>query len=436
MPFIGVQFRLFMKNGFFIVPLYPKFILFFNMKRFPILGVVMLLSLLNAMAQRDGFSYKFYGFARGDLFVNSVSNIELFDGLFYLYPTRPQLDRDGENVNGFWNTGFYMLTTRFGVDMQGPSIFGATTTAKVEIDFAGYPGSNTMLRLRHSFIQFNWEKGHTVTVGQTWHPLFGEVAPRMMNISTGAPFQPFSRTPQLRYTYGYKDFSVIAAALYQFQHTSIGPLGPSTSYMRNAVLPELYAGIAYKRGGAYVTLGLDYTSIRPRIKSDTGYKVDEWLSTPSAMLAASYSKNLFSISGKTVYGRNLAHTTMLGGYGVREVDATTGAYRYTPYSHASSWLNLTYGRTYRVGVFGGYSKNLGTSHALSSEAKVYGRGLDIDQLYSLSTHFSYNLPHWTMGFEYGYTAAYYGDLDLQSGTIVNAVPTGNQRFMLLLCYHF
>ena len=42
--------------------------------------------LLPVTAQKKNFTYKFYGFVRGDLFYNTRANMAPVDGNFYLYP--------------------------------------------------------------------------------------------------------------------------------------------------------------------------------------------------------------------------------------------------------------------------------------------------------------------------------------------------------------
>ena len=55
------------------------------MRRITLLLVGML-ALFSTTAQRKNFTYKFYGFVRGDLFYNSRANMAPIDGNFYLYP--------------------------------------------------------------------------------------------------------------------------------------------------------------------------------------------------------------------------------------------------------------------------------------------------------------------------------------------------------------
>lgn len=72
---------------------------------------------LPVTAQRENFSYKFYGFVRGDLYYNTRDNAESVDGVFYLYPLRKDLDPNGKDLNANSNSSFYTFTTRLGMDI-------------------------------------------------------------------------------------------------------------------------------------------------------------------------------------------------------------------------------------------------------------------------------------------------------------------------------
>lgn len=143
---------------------------------------------------KENFSYKFYGQVRGDLFYNSRANAEIVDGLFHLYPKDVALDADGKDLNASPNGSFYLLYSRLGIDVQGPKVGSAKTSLKLEADFRGSGSNWAVLRIRHAYVNLDWGKS-AVLIGQTWHPLFGEVFPQMLNLSTGAPFQPFNRQP-------------------------------------------------------------------------------------------------------------------------------------------------------------------------------------------------------------------------------------------------
>ena len=166
-------------------------------------------------AQKKNFDYSFYGFVRGDIYYNSRNNIESVDGLFYLYPADRSDDADGKDLNANPNGSFYTFTTRLGLNMKGPDIGIAKTSATIESDFGGTTDINFMLRLRQAYVKFDWQKGSSLLLGQTWHPMFGEVIPNILNLSTGAPFQPFNRSPQIKYQYKKKSFTWTTSAIYQ-----------------------------------------------------------------------------------------------------------------------------------------------------------------------------------------------------------------------------
>lgn len=391
-------------------------------------------------AQKKDFSYNFYGFVRGDWYYNSRQNNEAVDGLFYLFPKKEELDAQGNDLNAKPNGSFYTFTTRLGVDLKGPDIGTAKSSAKIETDFGGSSvAGHFMLRIRQAYVKLDWDSGSSALLGQTWHPFFGEVIPQVLNLSTGAPFQPFYRTPQLRYQYTTGRFKMQASALYQLMYLSTGPYGKTEDYMKNGIWPELSIGIDYAHNGFLVGAGAAMLSLKPRIKSEMGekiYSVDERITTFSFEAHAKYTRRLFHVAGRALLTSNMNHTAIIGGYGVSKIDPVTGEQKYTPFRHATGWVNAVYGSRWQGGVFGGYTKNLGSSKALVATDKIYGLGMDLDQLMTASAHFSYNLPHWKIGVEYQATTGSYGDTDLSSGKIKNTDDVTNHRIFALFMYYF
>lgn len=393
-------------------------------------------------AQKKNFSYQFYGFVRGDLFYNTRANQAPVDGNFYLYPLDHDYDRDGKDINAVPNGSFYTFTTRLGMDMQGPKIGKAKSSAKVEVDFGGFSASTTMLRIRQAYIALDWEYSRLL-IGQTWHPLFGSVVPDVLNLSTGAPFQPFNREPQLTYTWRTGNFALTASALWQLQYTSSGPDGPSEKYLKNSCVPEFYAGADYRSGRWVAGAGLHLISLKPRTVSEgtdaagNSYrtKVNERMTTFSCEAHFHYQAPDWSIAAKTLMASCLDHTALLGGYGISYIDAETGEQRYTPMRHSTSWVNLTVGKRWKGHLYAGYTKKLGCSKALVSEEQ-YGLGLNIDQLCVCNVAFSYNLPHWQIGVEYLPATAWYGDTNLANGRVVNTHAVTNHRVLGLVMYYF
>ncbi len=229
------------------------------MKKYILISLC-LLTAAGSFAQNKDFKFKFYGQIRTDFYYNSRANEETVDGLFYMYPKDKVRDEDGNDLNSTPNSNFYTLYSRLGVDVAGPKLGTAKTSAKVEIDFRGTGTSYSVIRLRHAYLNLDWGKS-ALLLGQTWHPLFGNVSPQILNLSVGAPFQPFSRAPQIRYRYTEKNFQLTGAAIWQSQYLSQGPAGKSQEYIKKSCIPEIYIGADYKNGGLLAGVGIEMLSL-------------------------------------------------------------------------------------------------------------------------------------------------------------------------------
>ena len=384
---------------------------------------------------KKGFELKLYGQVRADLFYNTRANAESVDGLFYSYPMDIKLDAEGNDLNDQDNSNMYLLYSRLGLDVKGPKLGSAKTSAKIEFDFRGSGTTLSLIRLRHAYFNFDWGKS-SVLAGQTWHPFFGEVSPQMLNLNTGAPFQPFSRAPQVRYRFNHNGLQLTASAVWQSQFLSNGPDGKSNKYIKNSCVPEIHFGADYKTSNLIVGAGADMTSLVPRTQSTVDgnvFKVNERITTVSGEVHAKYTTPMWYFAAKSTLASNLTQTSMLGGYGVCDIDPITGQQSYTPTYNSSSWVNVVWGKKWKVGAFGGYMKNLGTTKEVSS---LIGTGVDVDQIVCGSAEVTYNLPHWRIGLEYNYTAAWYGDLNKANGKIVNTHSVDNHRIVASATFSF
>lgn len=397
-----------------------------------------------AMAQKKGFSYKFYGQVRADLFYNTRTNSETVDGLFYMYPLDKLPDADGNDLNDQGNGNLYALYSRVGVDVAGPMLGKARTSAKVEVDFRGSGTSYSLFRLRHAYFNLDWGTS-ALLVGQTWHPLYGDVAPEILNLNMGAPFQPFSRAPQVRYRFTRKHFQLTASAIWQSQYLSVGPASDkageastskSQNFIKNSCVPEFYVGMDYRRPELIAGAGVHVSSIRPRTKSVVGsdtYKVDERVTGVSAEAHLKYTHERFLLSAKSVLGTNLTQTSTVGGYGITSVDPRTGEQTYTPLRTSATWLNVAYGKTWRPALFFGYLKNLGASMEVSD---VLGTGTNLDQLLNATAELTYNRGNWKLGAEYSLCNAWYGDEFSAKAKALSSHTVMNHRVVMTAIYQF
>ena len=407
------------------------------MKKYILLSFC-LMAVSGSFAQTKDFKFKFYGQVRTDLYYNSRANQETVDGLFYMYPKDRNRDPDGNDLNSTPNGNFYTLYSRLGVDVAGPQLGTAKTSAKVEMDFRGTSTSYSVVRLRHAYFNLDWGKS-ALLLGQTWHPLFGDVSPQILNLSVGAPFQPFSRAPQIRYRYTNRSFQFTGAAVWQSQYLSQGPAGKSQEYIKKGCIPEIYIGANYKEGGWLAGAGIEMLSLKPRTEAigenGESYKVNERITTLSYEAHVKYTNSKWFIGAKSVLGSNLTQASGLGGFGIKSIDERTGKQKYTPIRFSSSWLNVVYGQKWKPGVFVGYAKNLGTSDALVSN-KLYGTGTNLDQLMTAGAELTYNVPHWKFGLEYTLSSAWYGSLKQSNGKITDTHAVCNNRIVAVAMFMF
>lgn len=415
------------------------------LRLFWVLLPLLLPQLLFSQDKKD-FGFNFYGQVRADLFYNSRSNSETVDGLFYMYPKDHSYDADGNDLNAKPDGSLYTMYSRLGVDVTGPEIGrGITTSAKVEVDFRGGGTNYYMIRLRQAYFNLGFGRS-SLLVGQTWHPFYGDVAPDILNLNMGAPFQPFSRAPQVRYMYENRNFQLKATALWQSQYLSVGPsssqagvisIQKSQNFIKNSCVPELALNLDYKGSGWIAGAGVDMTSIVPRTQSEyegNVYKVKERITTVSAEAHVKYSGNDWLVAAKSVFGSNFTQASGVGGYGIKSVDARTGEQEYSPVRVSSTWINVAYGKKLRPGVFVGYLKNLGASDDVSG---VLGTGIGdgLDQLVSASAELTYNLPHWKFGVEYMASTAWYGSL-VQDARIEDTHSVTNHRVVFTALFQF
>jgi len=389
-----------------------------------------------AFAQEQTTKTKIYGYVGNDFFYNSRQNVEMVDGIIQLFPKPIELNA-GVDKNTVAQAEMLSVNTRLGVDITGTPVLGAKTSGKIEADFAGFGTSYYVFRIRQAYMKLNWAKTELL-VGQTWHPLFGSVLPSTFSANAGAPFQPFNRSPQVRLKQSLSStLSFTAAALYEMQYASQGPQGTINTYMKNALLPNLFVGLENKNAHWTNGIGVDFKSIKPDVK---------YVSSLSAVAYSQYVNNKFQIKAKAIYGENLSDQLMLGGYGVSKYAAdSTTVLKYTNFNNLSTWLNVVYGTKIQVGVLLGLSQNLGTNENLAARKggkyTAYGYGYYdatqsiVDHLYRVAPEVSYNLSNVRFGLEYDFTTAAYGTIQ-RDGSSTNPYTVNNHRVLASVMYIF
>lgn len=424
-------------------------------------AVLLALFVSAGFAQDKVVKAEIYGFIRNYFTYDSRSCVQSNEGLFNMLPNDIKPGANGEDLNAIPSVRFLSMTTRFGLNVSGPEIWGAKSTAKIESDFCGASsGTAFNLRIRQAYAKLAWEKSDLL-VGQAWHPMSGDLMPEVFSLATGAPFNPFNRSPQVRYNYSpAKGLTFTASALYQYQYGSVGLDGKtSNTYSRNALVPELFVGMTAKGKHLSGGFGANASTITPRVAIDSlKTRVDEHLTSVSAMVFGSLKVDDLSVRAKAMYGQNTSHMQQPTGYGVVS-EATDGTYTYESMQLGSAWITMMYGKKLRYGFFAGWMKNFGSAgnafvdnRLVKTDAEgnktylvdgakkdgyafVTRNNTGMDQACRFSPIVTYKVENMTIGFEYEFTAAAYGDYQ-PNGKVADSDWVANHRVCMMLKYDF
>ena len=418
-------------------------------------------------------NFKLYGFIRNYFTYDSRESVSGTGDLFYYLPKDVKMV-DGLDIHDQSSFVYLSLTSRLGVDVTGYSIGNAHFSAKIEGDFysglsnssnasAGeyFPGNTKIsgtatARLRQAFVTVTWKelgekKANSVALkmGQAWHPMAADM-PHVFSLEAGAPFGPFSRTPQVTMDANLgKNWVLSASAIWQMQYQSSGPIGASATYMKYGMTPEIYAGVTYKTGGFLMRVGADLLSIKPRVLGEQGDKTVRVSDRKTSLLGyvyAQYSHKNFAVKAKTTFGEGGEHMNLMSGYAKIKENAD-GSWEYASLRNSSSWLSLSYGKKWQGVLFLGYVKNLGLAEGAGSplaKGDVYfcSNGFsNINQIYRINPQVIYNIGKMNLGLEYQWTSVQYGEYEdgklNEYGLADKGLHwVGNNRISLMVKYNF
>lgn len=401
-------------------------------------GCLLLATTHGLKAQRkdeDKINLSFSGFIKTDVLYDTRQTVSIREGHFLLYPKDSSLDPDGRDLNARDTFHILSIQSRLALKITGPEVLRARPTGYIEGEFFGHsdPDINGF-RLRHAYLKLNWKKSELL-IGQFWHPMFiTENFPEVVSFNTGAPFEPFSRAPQIRFTWMPGPISLSATALSQRDFASTGPDGASTVYLRNAAFPELDMKAVYDGKNFLVGAGLNWLKIVPRLATSTGYQASESIASGAGYFFGQLKITALTIKVQAAYGGNLHHLTMLGGYGVTEIgQAPALRWQYAPINTGSAWIELqSNGRKWQTGIFGGYSRNYGARKELIGP--IYARGDSLDHLFRIAPRLVLNAGKVRLAQEIELTSAAYGSRDLRGR--VNPERTVTNLRLLFAAYYF
>ncbi len=378
-------------------------------------------ALYSGQAVATDKTISFSGYVKTDLYFDTRNTASARDGQFMLFPLNVVRDSEGKDINSNPQFNIISIQTRLRTSITGPDAFGAKSSGFIETAFFGSAEGNiNTLRMRHAFLKLDWDKTELL-VGQTWHPLFvAQSFPGTVSLSTGAPFQAFSRNPQVRLTHSMGSLSAILAAM--SHRDGSGPGG--TQALRNAVVPNLHAQIQGSAGSILGGAGIDFKriDIDPQqydpVNSIAGFG---YLNIPVGPIT---SKSYF------IYGENLMDHMLLGGVALHSDGKTL-----VPYRTVSAWHDLTTGfmgnpenTRFELGLYTGFSRNLGTDEDNIIRVQGFARGMDIDYLYRIAPRAQIQSGPVRFSLELDVTTAAYGDFK-SDGTVDKTRDVTNYRIL-------
>ena len=417
------------------------------MKKVFLMAAALVVSLPFVSAQDSlKVSVKPYGFVRNYLTFDSRKTYTTVGGEYNMIPF--DMDTvDGVDLNEVPSMQLQALSSRFGVNVSGPKLGRWASSGKLEGDFGGFGNNNTVLRLRLAYLRLVCG-GSELVVGQDWHPLSGSIMPEVLGMAAGAPFRPHSRTPQVRASHYWGSLGFTAALLWQLQYMNNGPEGASIKYFNNALWPEAFLGVNLKAGVLYMQVGVDAQVLRPRTHAVVGgvtKKVDETVASLTPTLYFQMADDGLSIRFRTLLAQNTSHLNQLVGYAVTGVN-DDGSWSYSPMNATISYLNIAAGKKYRVNLFLGYMKNLGSWNKLydfgDGDYLIYMKGdtkfTHLNSVWRVAPSVSYNVKAFNIGLEYEVTGCTYGDLGDRGQVMLDDRLRNivNHRICALVKYNF
>lgn len=306
---------------------------------------------LSESKAKDSFAVDYSGFIRWDAFYSTRQPVSVREGLLYFYPQPEKLNAAGkdENADPFFN--MLSVFTRGAMRISAPPLWGNNVSGYVEADFFGHLNSTiSNLRLRHAYISFQGENTRLM-LGQYWD-VFTEnnFFPGTINPGAGQPLQPFSRNPGAYFEW-FPIKSLRVNSGLSMQRDAFSEFGALNDLQQHSGVPAASVSLTWK---AFDNLKLGASAmgkaIRPAPTEENIYSgalqgFAEWQPIKPLRIRA-----------RGVWGTDMADHQMLGGF------VKTKAGDYINLATASGWLDADYSLTdqWRVGLFGGYTANLGT----------------------------------------------------------------------------
>ncbi len=329
------------------------------------------------------------GYVKMESIYDTRQVLQVREGHLHLFP----LPRGGASETD--NLLFNAFQSRLQVAGSGTSALGADVSGVIEGDFFGVSNDNANgLRLRHAYVRLDWGR-HELLAGQYWSPLLNTVYPQVINASAGAPFQPFARLPQVRYTWKPGAFRLITAL--SQQRDSFSDIGGSKQQQQSGMPAAHLHGEMIAPTGSAFGAGAYLKALRPEPSED---RFTAWAAQTYGLVNMPY----LAVRTQLNYGNDLTDHLMTGGF-VRTVEGN-----FEPLKVLSGWVDLTTRpEPLSFGLFAGYLTNLGAACKVAVASDAATRAHNMEQLWRVAPRAVYTAGRLRLTLETEVTSALYAD---------------------------
>ena len=220
--------------------------------------------------------------------------------------------------------------------------------------------------------------------------------------------------------------------------------------LRYSSIPDMCLRVQYQKFNEDKTqelffgVGAEYKILVPKLVTDSNYSTSTSVNSYALMAFFKSRSKHITVKAQCTYGQNLYDQVMLGGYAykyttdIKQIER--GDYDYTTLNNVSAWADIaTNGSKFQFGLFGGYSKNLGSQYNIlnwESPTSYFSRGYNIGYIYRISPRVAFISGKVKMGVEGDYSVAGYGTTLNSLGDVQNITPVANFRLMYSFFYFF
>ena len=192
------------------------------------------------------FGVKWGGYVKADYILDTRRLSDSREGQYLVIPLGENLDTNGDDLNKEFGYNQFAIESRLKASFTGPDFLGMKTAGVIEAHFFGNSSEDiNSLALRHAYFTLSSDKVEWL-FGQYWHPTFvTNVSPGTLEFNAGVPYQPFNRSPQVRFsTKGNVRFTAAIITERDFS-TNIGVADYGGAAVRFAAIPTFHTQLQF-----------------------------------------------------------------------------------------------------------------------------------------------------------------------------------------------